>query len=112
MRRVRLRLVPFELRGLTTAIILGMIYYMFWDLTKTLSYNALLNFCIGERGVGKSFSAKKFVINDYLKNGNEFVYIRRYKTELETAYEGFFDQYRRPDFLRIINFAFNRVKRR
>ena len=65
---------------------------MFWDINKTLSYNALLSFCIGERGVGKSFAAKRFVINDYIKNGNEFVYVRRYKTELETAYEGFFDQ--------------------
>ena len=65
---------------------------MFYDFNKLLSYNALLNFVIGERGVGKSFGAKKFVINDYLKNGNEFVYIRRYKTELDNAYEGFFEQ--------------------
>lgn len=65
---------------------------MFWDISKLLSYNCLLNFVIGERGVGKSFQAKKFVINDYLKNGNEFVYVRRYKTELENAYEGFFEQ--------------------
>ena len=65
---------------------------MFYDFNKLLSYNALLNFVIGERGVGKSFGAKKFVISDYLKTGNEFVYIRRYKTELDNAYEGFFDQ--------------------
>lgn len=65
---------------------------MFWDIGKTLSHNCLLNFCIGERGVGKSFAAKRFVINDFLKNENEFVYVRRYKTELENAYEGFFDQ--------------------
>ena len=65
---------------------------MFYDFNKLLSYNALLNFVIGERGVGKSFGAKKFVISDYLKSGNEFVYIRRYKTELDNAYEGFFDQ--------------------
>ena len=44
---------------------------MFYDFNKLLSYNALLNFVIGERGVGKSFGAKKFVISDYL-NGNEF----------------------------------------
>ena len=112
MRRVRLRLVPFELRGLTTTIILGMIYYMFWDLTKTLSYNALLNFCIGERGVGKSFSAKKFVINDYLKNGNEFVYIRRYKTELETAYEGFFDQLQTAGFFEDHQFRIQQSKKK
>ena len=65
---------------------------MFYDLSKTLSFNALLNFIIGERGVGKTFSAKKFVINDYLKNGHQFVYLRRYKTELDMAMEGFFSQ--------------------
>jgi hypothetical protein len=70
---------------------------MFYDFNKLLSYNALLNFVIGERGVGKSFGAKKFVITDYLKNGNEFVYIRRYKTELDNAYEGFFDQLQNED---------------
>ena len=40
----------------------------FWyDLSRVLSYNALLYFVIGERGVGKSFSAKKYVINHYIK---------------------------------------------
>ena len=65
---------------------------MFWDISKLLSRNALINIVLGERGVGKSFQAKKFIINDFLKNGNEFFYVRRYRTELEKAYEGFFDQ--------------------
>lgn len=65
---------------------------MFYDYSKLISYNALLNFVIGERGVGKTFGAKKYVINDYLKNGNEFVYLRRYKTELDIAMDGFFTQ--------------------
>ena len=83
--------MPLESWGLTTLLVLTR-WFMFYDFNKLLSYNALLNFVIGERGVGKSFGAKKFVISDYLKNGNEFVYIRRYKTELDNAYEGFFDQ--------------------
>lgn len=58
---------------------------------KLLSRNALLNFVIGERGVGKSFGAKQFVINDFIKNGNEFVYLRRYKTELKSSVPRFFD---------------------
>ena len=65
---------------------------MFYDYSKLISYNALLNFVIGERGVGKTFGAKKYVINDYLKNCNEFVYLRRYKTELDIAMDGFFTQ--------------------
>ena len=65
---------------------------MYYDFSKLVSYNALLSFVIGERGVGKTFGAKKFVVNDSLKNGNQFVYLRRYKTELDIAMQGFFSQ--------------------
>lgn len=64
----------------------------FWyDISRVLSYNALLYFIIGERGVGKSFSAKKYVINHYLKKNKQFVYLRRYKTELKESVPKFFD---------------------
>ena len=65
---------------------------MFYDFGKLLSFNALLNFVIAERGVGKTFGGKKFVINDFFKNGNEFVYLRRYRTELDISLNGFFEQ--------------------
>ena len=58
---------------------------VFYDYTKLLSYNALLNFIIGERGVGKSYGAKKFVANRFIKKKKQFVYLRRYKTELKEA---------------------------
>ena len=64
---------------------------LYYKYDKLISYNALLNFVIGERGVGKSYGATKFVIDDYLKNGNQFVYLRRYATELDTAVPKFFD---------------------
>ena len=58
---------------------------VFYDYQKVLSYNALLNFIIGERGVGKSYGAKKFVANRFIKKKKQFVYLRRYKTELKEA---------------------------
>ena len=58
---------------------------MFYDYNKVLSYNAMFNFIIGERGVGKTFGAKKFCINRFLKYGEQFVYIRRYKTEIKES---------------------------
>ena len=64
---------------------------MFYDFKKLLSYNALISFVIGERGVGKTYGAIKFAINDFLKNGHQFVYVRRYATELETSAPKFFD---------------------
>lgn len=63
---------------------------MYYNYDKLLSRNSFLNFVIGERGVGKTLGAKKFCVTDFIKNGHEFVYIRRYKTELDKACSGFF----------------------
>ena len=63
---------------------------MFYDYTKILSYNAFINFLIGERGVGKTYGASKFVTKRFISNNEEFVYIRRYKSELAKAVPEFF----------------------
>lgn len=63
---------------------------MYYTLDKLISYGSILNFVLGERGVGKSFSSKVFCINDYLKRGNQFIYLRRYKEELQLATSSFF----------------------
>lgn len=64
---------------------------IFFDYQKVLSYNALISIIIGERGVGKSYGSKKYVINRFIKKGEEFVYLRRYKTELKQSVPKFFD---------------------
>ena len=61
-----------------------------WDRGKILSLNALWNAVIGERGVGKTWQFKDWLIKDFLKNGNQGVYLRRYKTELKDI-KTFFD---------------------
>lgn len=63
---------------------------MYYDYSKILSYNAFINFLIGERGVGKTYGASKFVIKQFINKGEEFVYIRRYKSELAKAVPEFF----------------------
>src|SRR5690554_7668553 len=50
-----------------------------------LSYNALFNFVIGVRGGGKSFGTLQFCVNRFLKYGEEFIYLRRYETELDNS---------------------------
>lgn len=60
----------------------------YWDIRKTLSYNCLLNFIIGNRGAGKTYGALKYCIEKFLKGeeNNEqwqFLYVRRMKTELD-----------------------------
>lgn len=64
----------------------------FWyNYDRICGFDATFNFIISERGCGKTYGATKMVINDFVKNGNEFVYIRRYKTELMKAVPKFFD---------------------
>ena len=58
---------------------------IYYSYDKVLSYNALLNIIIGERGVGKTYGIKEYSINHYLKKKKQFVYIRRYKTEIKKA---------------------------
>lgn len=58
---------------------------LYYDITNTLTYNALYYFIIGERGVGKTYSAKNFCIRRFLKKGEQFIYLRRYKTELSES---------------------------
>lgn len=58
---------------------------IYYNFDKLFSYNFLIAFVIGERGVGKSFNAKVSMLNKFLKTGEQFIYLRRYKTELDTA---------------------------
>ena len=63
---------------------------MYWDIKRALSYNCLFNFIIGARGVGKTYGCKEFVIKRFLREGEQFVYVRRYKDELKKM-KRFFD---------------------
>lgn len=64
---------------------------MYYDYSKILSYNALLNFLIGERGVGKTYGAVKFVTKQFIKKDEQFAYIRRYKSDLKNSVPTFFN---------------------
>ena len=70
----------------------------FWyDIRRVLTYNAIMYYVIGERGVGKSFSTKEYVIDHFLKKKKQFVYLRRYKTELKESVPKFFDDIKVAD---------------
>jgi Podovirus DNA encapsidation protein (Gp16). len=66
---------------------------MYYDYDKLLSRDFLIAFVISERGLGKTFGAKKAVLNRWLKSGGdeEFMYVRRYKTELDTSLSTFWN---------------------
>lgn len=64
---------------------------MYYNFDKLFSYNFLIAFVIGERGVGKTYNSKVAALKRFLKTGEQFMYIRRYKTELDTALATFWD---------------------
>lgn len=65
----------------------------YYDISKTLSYNCLFNFIIGNRGGGKTYGFKQWAIRSFIKTGKQFVYVRRYKQELKKINK-FFDDIR------------------
>ena len=67
---------------------------MYWDIRVPRSYNALFNFIVGMRGNGKTYGTKRQVIRDFLKDGSQFVYLRRYKEELKKVKSKYFDDIR------------------
>lgn len=58
---------------------------MYWTPKRTLSYNAIYNLIVGNRGGGKTVGALKHCIDRYLKRPKDFQfgYTRRYKTEMQ-----------------------------
>jgi hypothetical protein len=57
-------------------------YYNFGPL---LSRNGVYNFVVGIRGVGKTYGAKYKAIRDFESKGDQFIYLRRYNTELKSV---------------------------
>ena len=58
---------------------------IFYTPERVVSYNALLNLIIGERGVGKTYGFKTYVVKRFLNKHKQFAYIRRYDTDLEAS---------------------------
>lgn len=62
----------------------------YYSFDKVFSFNAFFMFVVGGRGLGKTYGAKKKVISDFFKRGDQFILLRRYKSEL-TGRGTFFD---------------------
>ena len=63
----------------------------YYDYDKVLGFNATFNFLVTSRGLGKTYGGIVMAVKDFLKNGNEFIYLRRYKTEISSAAKHLFD---------------------
>ena len=73
---------------------------IFYNPDRIISFNALLNIIIGERGVGKTYGLKTIMVKRFLSRGKQFAYIRRYETDLaesvgDSRDNKFFEQIKR-----------------
>lgn len=55
----------------------------YYSFDRLLSYGGTINMSVGARGLGKTYGAKRLVIRNAVRRGEEFVYVRRFKTELK-----------------------------
>lgn len=71
----------------------------YYNFDKIFSFNATYNFVNGGRGLGKTYGAKKKAINNAIKKGEQFIYLRRYKTEMSSRTTFFADiEHEFPDY--------------
>lgn len=56
---------------------------IFLNLRKIYNKGYLYNFVVGARGCGKTFGIKECTTDDFLETGEQFVYCRRYESEIE-----------------------------
>lgn len=57
---------------------------IFYSPHGLLSQRCILNFIIGNRGGGKTFGFKDICIKRFKKKGQQFIWVRRYQTEVDT----------------------------
>lgn len=70
-----------------------MLFKTYFSARFVLSKGALLNLILSDRSDGKSFDCKARALEDYEKNGDITIYVRRWKTELtEKMYKGWFEE--------------------
>lgn len=83
---------------------------MFYNYDKLLSRDFLIAFVIGERGVGKTFGAKIAMLKKFIKTGEQFIYLRRYKTELDTSLATFWNDVQGNGFFEDLNLQVKKSK--
>lgn len=56
----------------------------YYNFDSIYSRNGVYNYCVGGRGLGKTYGAKLKGIKNGIKKGEKFIYLRRYKSELKS----------------------------
>lgn len=69
----------------------------YYDAPRTISYGAHLTLVITMRSRGKTYGFIKAAVKDWMRDGSQFVLVRRYVTELDAQFPRMFDAIQRND---------------
>lgn len=70
-----------------------MLFNSYFSARFVLSKGALINLALSDRSDGKTFDCKARALEDYEKNKNITIYMRRWKTEIDSdVYNNFFNE--------------------
>jgi hypothetical protein len=62
-----------------------------YNLNKLITYNRVLNFVMGDKTGECASSVKEYAIKKFIKSGEQFIYLKRHKTDLKDV-NNFFDE--------------------
>lgn len=62
-----------------------------YDKGQLLSHKCFFNMTLTNRGLGKTYGFKGWSIDDFERTGRQFVWLRRYGTEIDIMRRSFFD---------------------
>lgn len=63
----------------------------YYDFGPCLSRNGTYNYIVGGRGLGKTYGALKIGIRNFIRRGEQFIYLRRFTDEIKAVRNTFFD---------------------
>lgn len=63
----------------------------FYNGADLLNANCTINFSVGNRSAGKSYYWKRYCIRRFLKNDEQFIYLRRNQNDIDLTIKNFFD---------------------
>ena len=63
----------------------------YYNGDKILNNPQPFNFLLGNRGTGKSFYWKRYLLRRFIKDRRQFIYVRRYKSDLDKIIPTLFD---------------------
>lgn len=64
----------------------------FYDIKDLLPYEADITIVIGARGMGKTYSTRRYMVEDYIRHGIRFAEIVRSDKEIRRITSGYFDK--------------------